>query len=164
MKTMRPLSLAVLLAVLAGAAQAADTPVRYEASHEAMGTTYSVVAYGRDQTFLSEVVDQVFAEIDELDAQMSNYKAESELSAINRDAAQHEVTVSPQLFGLLQYSLNASQASGGDFDITVGPLMKLWGFFRGQGRLPSCCGNRPGAKENRVPARAPGCRAPHNSL
>ena len=36
---------------------------------------------------------------------MSNYKPESELSAINRDAAQHEVTVSPQLFGLIQYSL-----------------------------------------------------------
>ena len=113
------------------------TPVRYEASHEAMGTIYTVVAYGRDQTFLSEVVGEVFAEIDQLDDQMSNYKPESELSAINRDAAQREVTVSPQLFGLLQYSLRAGQESGGDFDITVGPLMKLWGFFRGQGRLPN---------------------------
>jgi thiamine biosynthesis lipoprotein len=102
-----------------------------------MGTTYTVVAYGRDQTFLSEVVGQVFEEIDQLDQQMSNYNPESELSAINRDAAQHDVTVSPQLFGLIQYSLRASQDSGGDFDITVGPLMKLWGFFRGQGRLPS---------------------------
>ena len=60
MKTMRPLSLAVLLAVLAGAAQATDAPVRYEASHEAMGTTYSVVAYGRDQTFLSEAWSRGF--------------------------------------------------------------------------------------------------------
>ena len=102
-----------------------------------MGTTYFVVAYGRDQTFLSEVVTEVFAEIDQLDQQMSNYKAESELSAINRDAAQHDVAVSPQLFSLLQYSIRASQESGGDFDITVGPLMKLWGFFRGQGRLPT---------------------------
>jgi thiamine biosynthesis lipoprotein len=102
-----------------------------------MGTIYTVVAYGRDQTFLAEVVNEVFAEIDQLDAQMSNYKPESELSAINRDAAQHEVTVSPELFGLIQYSWRASQESGGDFDITVGPLMKLWGFFRGQGRLPT---------------------------
>ena len=60
-----------------------------------MGTIYTVVAYGRDQTFLSEVVGQVFEEIDQLDEQMSNYKPESELSAINRDAAQREVTVSP---------------------------------------------------------------------
>jgi thiamine biosynthesis lipoprotein len=111
-------------------------PVRYEASHQAMGTQYTVVAYGRDQTFLSEVVGQVFEEIDQFDGQMSNYKPESELSRINRDAAQHEVTVEPRLFELIQYSLRASQESGGDFDITVGPLMKLWGFFRGQGRLP----------------------------
>ncbi len=102
-----------------------------------MGTLYTVVAYGRDQAFLSEVVNEVFAEIDQLDQQMSNYNPESELSAINRDAAQREVTVSPQLFGLIQYSLHASEESGGDFDITVGPLMRLWGFFRGQGRLPS---------------------------
>ena len=129
-----------------------------------MGTIYTVVAYGRDQTFLSEVVGEVFDEIDQLDEQMSNYKPESELSAINRDAAQREVTVSPQLFGLIQYSLRASQESGGDFDITVGPLMKLWGFFRGQGRLPSSRGNRAGPKEHRVSARAPGCRAPHHSL
>jgi thiamine biosynthesis lipoprotein len=110
---------------------------RYEASHQAMGTTYTVVVYGRDQAFLSEVVREVFEEIDQLDQQMSNYQPQSELSAINRDAAQHEVRVSPQLFGLIEYSLRASEDSGGDFDITVGPLMKLWGFFRGQGRLPS---------------------------
>ena len=90
--------------------------------------------------------DEVFEEIDQLDEQMSNYKPESELSAINRDAAQHDVTVSPQLFRLIQYSLRASQESGGDFDITVGPLMKLWGFFRGQGRLPSHSGNRASRK------------------
>jgi thiamine biosynthesis lipoprotein len=101
-----------------------------------MGTTYTVVAYGRDQTFLSEVVGEVFNEIDQLDDEMSNYKPASELSAINRHAAEREVTVSPRLFDLIQYSWRASHESGGDFDITVGPLMKLWGFFRGQGRLP----------------------------
>jgi FAD:protein FMN transferase len=111
-------------------------PVRYEASHEAMGTLYSVVAYGRDQTYLSEVVGRVFEGIDQLDDQMSNYKPDSELSAINREAARRVVKVSPRLFGLIQYSLRWSRESGGDFDITVGPLMKLWGFFRGEGRLP----------------------------
>jgi thiamine biosynthesis lipoprotein len=41
------------------------------------------------------------------------------------------------LFKLIQDSLQYSQESGGDFDITVGPLMKAWGFIRGQGRVPS---------------------------
>jgi len=129
--------LAFLVSVGARPAQAGDLAVRYEASHEAMGTVYTVAAYGRDQEFLSEVVNQVFEEIDRLDAQMSNYKPESELSVINREAAQHAVIVEPRLFGLIQYAWRASDESGGAFDITVGPLMKHWGFFRGQGRLPS---------------------------
>ena len=123
--------------------QAADTVVRYEASHEVMGTVFTVVVYGQDRDYLAEVVNQVFEEVDRLDGQMSNYKPESELSVINREAAQREVTVEPRLFRLIQYSVQASQESGGDFDITVGPLMKLWGFFRGQGRLPSPAQSAP---------------------
>jgi thiamine biosynthesis lipoprotein len=129
----------VLVAASAGISSlSAQAPeVRYEASHQAMGTTYNLVAYGRDQTFLSEVASEVFEEIDQLDAQMSNYQPQSELSVINREAAGHAVIVEPKLFALLQYALRASQESDGAFDITVGPLMKRWGFFRGQGRLPS---------------------------
>jgi thiamine biosynthesis lipoprotein len=129
--------LAVMLAAGAWLARPDDAVIRYEASHASMGTVFTVAVYGHDQALLSEVVNEVFEEIDRLDQQMSNYKPESELSVINRDAAQHEMIVEPRLFGLIQYSLLASQESGGAFDITVGPLMKHWGFFRGQGRLPS---------------------------
>ncbi len=102
-----------------------------------MGTTYTIVAYGESKASLAEAAARAFEKIDQLDDLMSNYKPQSELSAINRDAAEREVTVSPELFRLIQYSLRASEESDGDFDMTVGPLMKLWGFFRGQGRLPS---------------------------
>lgn len=111
--------------------------VRYEASHEAMGTVYSVVAYGQDRNYLAEVVEEVFEEVDRLDGQMSNYKPESELSGINRDASSREVLVEPKFFHLLEDAFRYSRDTGGAFDITVGPLMKHWGFFRGQGRVPS---------------------------
>jgi FAD:protein FMN transferase len=117
--------------------RAADSLVRYEASHRAMGTVFTVVVYGSNSDYLEEVTNQVFQEIDQLDGQMSNYKPGSELSAINREAARHAVIVEPGLFKLIQDSLEYSRESAGDFDITVGPLMKSWGFFRGQGRLPS---------------------------
>ena len=116
---------------------AAENTVRYEASHESMGTVFTVAVYGRDRTFLSEVVEQVFEEVDRLDEQMSNYKPESELSAINREAASHPVVVEPGLFHLLEISVRRSEETDGAFDITVGPLMKSWGFFRGRGRLPT---------------------------
>ena len=102
-----------------------------------MGTVFTVAVYGRDRTFLSEVVEEVFEEVDRLDEQMSNYKPESELSAINREAASHPVVVEPGLFHLLEISVRRSEETDGAFDITVGPLMKSWGFFRGRGRLPS---------------------------
>lgn len=68
---------------------------------------------------------------------MSHYKAESEVSRINRKAGREAVLVEPRLFRLLEESIRYSQETGGAFDITVGPLMKAWGFFRGQGRRPS---------------------------
>jgi len=111
--------------------------VRYEASHDAMGTVFTVVAYGGDRNYLAEVVDEVFDEIDLLDSQMSNYQPASELSGINREAGRREVIVEPKLFQLLEDSFRYSQDSDGTFDITVGPLMKTWGFFRGQGRVPT---------------------------
>ncbi len=117
--------------------QAADSLVRYEASHHAMGTVFTVVAYGSNSAYLGEVVEEAFQEIDRLDEEMSNYKPQSELSAINREAYRQKVIVNPELFKLLEDSFRYSKESGGAFDITVGPLMKSWGFFRGQGRLPS---------------------------
>jgi len=77
-----------------------------------------------------------FEEIDRLDQTLSNYRASSELSRINRLAAREPVTTDPEVFGLLESALDFSERSDGAFDITVGPLMRAWGFFRGQGRLP----------------------------
>lgn len=124
-------------ALILGPGRAANSAVRYEASHDAMGTVFTVAAYGQDANYLAEVTNEAFEEIDRLDAQMSNYKPESELSGINRDAASREVLVEPQLLRLLQGALRYSAETNGAFDITVGPLMKSWGFFRGQGRLPA---------------------------
>ena len=68
---------------------------------------------------------------------LSNYRAESEWSEVNRRAAEGSVRVSPELFELLSKCMATSRASEGAFDIAVGPLMKLWGFYKGSGRLPS---------------------------
>jgi thiamine biosynthesis lipoprotein len=73
-------------------------------------------------------------EVDRLDRLLSHYKSESELSRVNREAWPGPVKADPELFDLLEASLGYSRASAGAFDITVGPLMRAWGFFRGEGR------------------------------
>jgi thiamine biosynthesis lipoprotein len=116
---------------------ASAAAARLEASHDAMGTLFTIVAYGPDRAALAPAANAAFDEIDRLDAQMSNYQAASELSRINRDAARQAVNVEPRLFDLIAESVRHSEESGGAFDITVGPLMKAWGFFRGEGRVPT---------------------------
>ena len=115
----------------------AGSLVRHEASHGSMGTIFSVVAYGANSAFLEELLSRAFNEIDRLNDAMSHYKTDSELSIINREGARQKVIVTPELFKLLESCIHFSEETDGAFDITIGPLMKSWGFFRGWGRLPS---------------------------
>jgi len=74
--------------------------------------------------------------VERLEAQMTVYRAESELSAINREAADEAVTVEGGLFDLLARSVDLWRRTDGAFDITAGPLSDVWGFARRQGRMP----------------------------
>jgi len=110
---------------------------RLERSTEAMGATFSVVLYGSDQSSMNQAIDAAFEEAHRLDELLSNYKPASEWSRINRDAAAHPIVVSPELFHLLSDCIEYSRASEGAFDLTVGPLMRAWGFFGGDRHVPS---------------------------
>jgi thiamine biosynthesis lipoprotein len=110
--------------------------LRLESSVVAMGSAYSVAVYGEDRTRMEEAVDAAFEEVRRLDRMLSNYKPESDLSELNRFAAERPVKVTPELFRLLSACVQYSRESEGAFDITVGPLMKIWGFYKGTGRLP----------------------------
>lgn len=126
-----------LLAVFAGSSAGAEQELlRLEKTGEAMGTAYAVVVYGHDRMKLESAVEAAFEEVQRLDGLLSNYKPSSEWSEVNRNAAERPVPVSAELFGLLSACQRYSRESEGAFDITVGPLMRLWGFYKGSGRLP----------------------------
>lgn len=119
----------------AGAPQGALTQ-RVEGNIEAMGSTYSVVVYGSDEARLRAAVEDASEEARRLDHLLSNYIPASEWSQVNREAAGRPVRVSTELFQLLRACVVYSRESDGAFDITVGPLMKVWGFYKGSGHLP----------------------------
>ncbi len=125
----------VILLLLVSATAGAGT-VRVERSMDAMGATYTVALYGEDRYHLDAAIDDAFEEVRRLDHLLSNYRAESEWSKVNREAANGPVKVSGELFSLLRACQEYSRASEGAFDITVGPLMKAWGFYKGTGRIP----------------------------
>ncbi|MFN0085153.1 MAG: FAD:protein FMN transferase [Blastocatellia bacterium] len=110
---------------------------RHEESRVSMGCAYTIVAYGREEKALPAIVGAAFDEIDRIDRLMSHYRPDSPLSRINLEAGRGPVAVEPELFDFIAECLRYSRESDGAFDITVGPLMKAWGFFRGEGRMPA---------------------------
>ena len=124
MRLFLPLFAALLLLQAAASLQ-------LERNTDAMGATFSVVLYSSDRTSMNQAIDAAFEEAHRLDALLSNYHPESEWSRINREAATHPVEVSPELFRLLSDCVEYSRASEGTFDVTVGPLMRAWGFSGG---------------------------------
>ena len=80
-----------------------------------MGSTYTVELYGTDRIAMEAAADAAFDEVRRLDDMLSNYKPDSELSQVNRRAAQAPVKVSPEFFQLLEKCLEYSRESDGAF-------------------------------------------------
>ena len=106
-------------------------------SRNAMGTVFTIYLYAETGEEAEVALEAAFEEIERVEEALSNYRESSELSRINRLAAQQPVTTDPEVFGLLETALSFGRQSRGAFDVTVGPLMRAWGFFRGEGRYPS---------------------------
>jgi thiamine biosynthesis lipoprotein len=126
----------VLFLAASFSAAAGSGALRLESSAEAMGSTYSLVLYGEDRARLEAAAEEAFEEVRRLDRMLSNYRPESEWSEVNRFAADRPVRLSAELFQLLSACVEYSRQSEGAFDISVGPLMKVWGFYKGSGHLP----------------------------
>jgi FAD:protein FMN transferase len=108
----------------------------YEGTRLSMACVYAIELYGPDPQTLPSIAEAAFDEVDRIDRLMSHYKPESPLSRVNREAARHPVPVDRELFDFISESLRYTKHTAGAFDVTVGPLMKAWGFFRGEGRIP----------------------------
>ncbi|MDR3192841.1 MAG: FAD:protein FMN transferase [Treponema sp.] len=99
----------------------------------AMGTVCGVNLYerGSRRTYAA-----VFARIREIEGIMSANLADTELDRINRNAGKSPAAVSGELLDLLTEAKAYAAMSGGAFDPTVGPLVKLWGIGGDEPRLP----------------------------
>jgi thiamine biosynthesis lipoprotein len=105
-------------------------------SLDAMATRFELVLSGEDPVRLRAGGEQALAEIARLERQLSYYRSDSEVAWLNRKAADGPVKVDPRLFRLLQQCAELTAATGGAFDVTVGPLVRAWGFAAGSGAVP----------------------------
>jgi thiamine biosynthesis lipoprotein len=91
-----------------------------------MGTFAHLKAIAKDKGTAEKCVQAAFAELKQVDELMSDYKSESQISRVNREAFEKAVKVDESTFHVLQESVEFSRLSGGAFDITIAPLAELW--------------------------------------
>ncbi len=119
--------------LLCGSLAAAEAPAGawYRAQQAIMGTQVEVALWHQEPAAAQAALDAVMAEMHRIDALMSPYRPDSELSLMNRQAAQRPVPVSAEMFALLQRAQYFSALSNGAFDVTFGSLGRHFDYRAG---------------------------------
>lgn len=129
----------IFLAMLVSFSFAQPSPSlrRFEFRKVLMGVECRIVLYARDEATAKRACAAAFDRIAQLDAIMSDYRPDSELMQVCAKAHEAPVKVSDDLFVVLKTALEIAEASGGAFDITVGPFVALWRQARKTKQLPT---------------------------
>jgi len=138
-------SVGVLLAMalyllLAGGPILPDSPnlVRAESGvHLVMGTFACVTVIAPDSRAGAKCIEAALDEIHNIDYLMSDFKEDSEISRVNKYAFARPVKVGAATFEVLEKSIEISKLTDGAFDITVGPIVKLFRTARDTGKAPT---------------------------
>ena len=112
-----------------------DELTRFEFASAHMGTDARLVFYAENERVAKLASAEVFASFERLEQIFSDYRADSEIRRLTR-AFQQPVPVSDDLLRVLESAQALAAESDGAFDVTVGPLSRLWRRARRQGRLP----------------------------
>jgi len=127
------------LHALCVAAEAPELP-RVQLEHQAMGTAFEVILYGptpeSDPEALAGYAQEAFAGIDALEQEISTWREGSATSRVNRHAAEGPVPVPRSVLRMLLRSKEVYRDTDGVFDVTVGPLLAVWGKYAHDPREP----------------------------
>jgi len=137
-------AIAPLLIVLPAARASEEALARFSRSEVHMAVDFEVVLYASDEAKAEEALTKAMRRIAELDQRLSDYDLDSELSRLSETSANRDdprsnataVKLSDDLWQVLSASQEISRASDGAFDVTIGPLTKLWRRARRWKELP----------------------------
>ncbi|MBX9791502.1 MAG: FAD:protein FMN transferase [Pirellulales bacterium] len=134
-------TLAALLVVISWhqAIATEDVPLkRFEFTQVQMGMDFKVTFYATDQAVANRAADEAYARIRELNACLSDYDPDSELSRLSKTAGSgRAISVSTDLWHVLAASQRLAAETAGAFDVTVGPMVRLWRRARRERELPT---------------------------
>jgi len=102
----------------------------YKKSKALLDTFVTITVVAASQNMADKAIEDAFDVIEKFGDLVNFYSDKSELSAINRNAGIREVRVSPETLDIIEKALFVSEKSGGAFDPTIGPEIKLWDFLK----------------------------------
>jgi thiamine biosynthesis lipoprotein len=133
--------ISVLLAALflsaAGCVQQELSPKTVQKTESIMGTEVTVTVVARTAGEGERAIDAAMTEIKRLDAMMSLYKDNSEITGVNLAAGKRPVRVSPEMIEVAAEAEKIARLSNGAFDVTIGPLVVLWQMGLKEGKVPT---------------------------
>lgn len=106
----------------------------YQKTEELLGTVITCKVYGENG---DKGLEKAFERAGEIEAAMSARQEDSELSKINKEAAEHPVIISDDLYQVIEKALYYAEKTEGAFDPTIGRLIDLWGIGTEKERVPS---------------------------
>jgi thiamine biosynthesis lipoprotein len=110
---------------------------RFVFSEKQMGADFRIVLYAEEDNIAQLAATAAFAEIERLNEILSDYEAESELSLLSGTSGSGKaIPLSKDLWTVLSASQNLSKQTGGAFDVTVGPCVRLWRIARFRKTMP----------------------------
>jgi FAD:protein FMN transferase len=116
-----------IASVLSAAACSLRPPQQVSQSFTSMGTVATVTVPEQYRDRLEPLTDSIKKEFRRLEALLTTYQPDSEISRLAQSAGAPQ-PVSPDTMRILELSKRYGELSGGAFDVTVAPLVRLWGF------------------------------------
>ena len=110
---------------------------QFQYSQLHMGVQVRLVVWAPDEPSARNACAAAFARLAELDGVMSDYRPDSELMRLCAQAGGAPTPISADLFTVLEHAQALAERSGGAFDITAGPIVRLWRHARRSGQMPS---------------------------
>ena len=127
----------VLMVFLVKGSSGEDSSGGYRSpTYFAMDTTMEITIQGRDEKLARQDVEAALRLVRKVESYTSKFKKGSDVWLINEGAGSSAVMVHPETLEIVERSLELSQLTGGAFDITVAPVVELWGFYDQEYRVP----------------------------
>lgn len=110
---------------------------RYSKTELLLDTVFEVAVFAEDEVEGNRLLRESFNEVRALEKVLSRFVSGSDVDKINNHAGIEPVEVSRDTFKVIKKGMYFGELSDGGFDVTIAPLMELWGFGTGQQRVPS---------------------------